>query len=650
MTRIPVQYAYMRLGLGRSQDEWLTDTIWVDAPQESGQWSELCAWADVVAHDHFRSMGYDDCVYGFLDYVAGTSAFGDGPHHDGTYDFERDGERMALGKKAVRKLADEMLEQSWRVYDAVTDFVYAGNDLYSHEMLSDALNALDNAAWRYASWLDDASFAELDDMYRDVVACAERLVEMGAPHSPELIASAVVDIHMDNIGVRGGMRKTSEWYDIDNIIPNGTWNNHANEWWLESPDSIFTLRVSKLGDHVDWWMDRKGDPWLSGDFYTSDDGPLGYDTQTFDMVVRDYESTAWGVNDLVMSDPYRYSKRSMRKRADIVPGLTIDQLRDVNEDAYYDVIEQYIRDNVEWHLEADYGELHDAMDDFAKYLGANNAWDVFDTGREDSDIFYTGTSPLEHQWSDGIDIVDTVAYEPYDGNGVWAGEDIKDVWNPHLDEINSAMRKLYDDYDKPGKGYESEDDYDVLFENLFKAIDDALEDVAISLTSVAQGIDDFAYDDSEEGFAYQDIVEQDLRFTGDGELVEDGQMIDDETGEVIEYAAPGQMRLFGRGRRSSLENRKDGFSTTFWDDFSIADSFGVGAIRDTFNRAFAEWKDDYLYLTDLVVVLNHKIWQHHDAGNEAYARLYDELWNKAQDYGYDHLEGSEFDYFWSVLD
>ena len=27
--------------------------------------------------------------------------------------------------------------------------------------------------------------------------------------------------------------------------------------------------------------------------------------------------------------------------------------------------------------------------------------------------------------------------------------------------------------------------------------------------------------------------------------------------------------------------------TTFWDDFTIAEAFGIDAIRDTFNRAFA---------------------------------------------------------------
>ena len=30
--------------------------------------------------------------------------------------------------------------------------------------------------------------------------------------------------------------------------------------------------------------------------------------------------------------------------------------------------------------------------------------------------------------------------------------------------------------------------------------------------------------------------------------------------------------------------------TTFWEDFSIAERFGLSAIQDTFNRAFKEWK------------------------------------------------------------
>lgn len=44
--------------------------------------------------------------------------------------------------------------------------------------------------------------------------------------------------------------------------------------------------------------------------------------------------------------------------------------------------------------------------------------------------------------------------------------------------------------------------------------------------------------------------------------------------------------------------------TTFWEDFSIADRFGLAAVLDTFNRAFREWKGDYKFLTELTLVLN----------------------------------------------
>lgn len=48
--------------------------------------------------------------------------------------------------------------------------------------------------------------------------------------------------------------------------------------------------------------------------------------------------------------------------------------------------------------------------------------------------------------------------------------------------------------------------------------------------------------------------------------------------------------------------------TKFWEDFSLAERFGLSAIQYTFNRAFKEWKEDYEFLTELVLVLNRKIW------------------------------------------
>ncbi len=90
-------------------------------------------------------------------------------------------------------------------------------------------------------------------------------------------------------------------------------------------------------------------------------------------------------------------------------------------------------------------------------------------------------------------------------------------------------------------------------------------------------------------------------------------------------------------------------TTTFWEDFSIADRFGVPAIKDTFKRAFNEWKTNYIYLTELVIVLNHKVWQHYQK-NDTYAELYNELWGKADDYACNHLKGDELSHFYMITD
>jgi len=52
-----------------------------------------------------------------------------------------------------------------------------------------------------------------------------------------------------------------------------------------------------------------------------------------------------------------------------------------------------------------------------------------------------------------------------------------------------------------------------------------------------------------------------------------------------------------------LENGYE-LKTTFWDDFTIADAFGVDAIKDTFERAFNEWRNNVAYVTELAMVIS----------------------------------------------
>lgn len=92
------------------------------------------------------------------------------------------------------------------------------------------------------------------------------------------------------------------------------------------------------------------------------------------------------------------------------------------------------------------------------------------------------------------------------------------------------------------------------------------------------------------------------------------------------------------------------WKTTFWMDFSIADKFGTKAIKDTYKRAFNEWKNNVEYVTELVIVLNHKIWQYYESGNKQYAALYDELWRECDSWCVDNLKGDDLDYFYATTD
>lgn len=90
--------------------------------------------------------------------------------------------------------------------------------------------------------------------------------------------------------------------------------------------------------------------------------------------------------------------------------------------------------------------------------------------------------------------------------------------------------------------------------------------------------------------------------------------------------------------------------TTFWDDFAIADRFGIEAVKDTYKRVFKEWRRNYKYLTELVLVLNHRCWMHYENGKMELSRLYADLYHEANDWAGENLNGEEYPYYFQITD
>lgn len=117
-----------------------------------------------------------------------------------------------------------------------------------------------------------------------------------------------------------------------------------------------------------------------------------------------------------------------------------------------------------------------------------------------------------------------------------------------------------------------------------------------------------------------------------------------ENQEIVIVVAPS-----GSTFREMMKENGYECMTTFWDDFSIADRFGANAVKDTFRRAFNEWKDNVEYATELSLVLYHKIHQHFTR-NKKLALLYDEIWRDLVDYVYDNWCEEDLSYYYRITD
>ena len=101
--------------------------------------------------------------------------------------------------------------------------------------------------------------------------------------------------------------------------------------------------------------------------------------------------------------------------------------------------------------------------------------------------------------------------------------------------------------------------------------------------------------------------------------------------------------------------------TTFWQDFSIADAFALNnvepdAVQDTHHRSWPMVKEKSLGidgLTEYIMVLNWKIWQHYsnkEPNHQRLAELYDKLWKEADAWAMDNLKGDDLTYYIQTTD
>lgn len=89
--------------------------------------------------------------------------------------------------------------------------------------------------------------------------------------------------------------------------------------------------------------------------------------------------------------------------------------------------------------------------------------------------------------------------------------------------------------------------------------------------------------------------------------------------------------------------------TTFYQDFSIADRFGSAAIRDTLKRGLEYANTDYKVKTELVMVLNWKVWEHYET-NPTLGRLYLELYEDLRDECFSTFKDEALEYFIDTTD
>lgn len=89
--------------------------------------------------------------------------------------------------------------------------------------------------------------------------------------------------------------------------------------------------------------------------------------------------------------------------------------------------------------------------------------------------------------------------------------------------------------------------------------------------------------------------------------------------------------------------------TTLYEDFSIAEAFGLEGLEDTFGNAFSFCTDSAEYITELALVMNWKSWRHYEENYEL-GEWYSDKYYKVREWAFENLSDEDLTYYIRTTD
>lgn len=90
--------------------------------------------------------------------------------------------------------------------------------------------------------------------------------------------------------------------------------------------------------------------------------------------------------------------------------------------------------------------------------------------------------------------------------------------------------------------------------------------------------------------------------------------------------------------------------TTFFEDFAIADVFGLKAIDETFKISFNNFKDNLIYITELAIVMSNKSCEWYERGDEEKMKRYAYYYHYVDEWCMKHFKGADLKFYFKVTD